>query len=228
MQQTKKALQAAGIVTILFLFITSLALAVSPDNFTAKMTTMGLAMPMAKMGNKTRMENIMMGGLVTISLMDQKKTIMMNTKNKTYFEKAMEDKVPSLYDPRAVIEKKKIGSETLDGHPCTKYDAVFYLKDKPQDKFNAVIWEAQDLGGLPIRNEMAVPESKKMGGPGKIVTEFKDIKVGAATAGLFEVPKDYKKVNSINEVMGMGQTGDMKEMLKQMQKMKNQKAPKEE
>jgi len=228
MNQKKKAIPATGIVTLIFLFMATLALAAPPDNFTAKMTTMGMSMPMAKMGNKTRVENVMMGGLVTISLMDQKKTIMMNTQKKTYFEKSMEDKVPSLHDPRAVIEKKKIGSETFDGHPCIKYDAVFYLKDKPQDKFNAVIWEAQDLGGFPIRNEMAVPESKKMGGPGKIVSEFKDIKVGAATASLFEVPKDYKKVGSMNEVMGMGQPGDMKEMMKQMQKMKNMKAPKEE
>jgi hypothetical protein len=65
-----------------------------------------------------------------------------------------------------------------------------------------------------------------MGGPGpsKIVTEFKEIKLGAATPAMFEVPKDYKKAASMNEVMGMG---DMKEMMKQMQKMKNQKAPKE-
>jgi hypothetical protein len=139
----------------------------------------------------------------------------------------MEDKMPSVHDPRAVIEKKKIGTETFDGHPCIKYDAVYYLKEKPQEKFNTVLWEAQDLGGLPVRTEMAVPESKKMGGPGKMVTEFKEIKVGAATAAMFDIPKDFKKVNSMNEVMGMGQSGDMKEMMKQMQKMKNMKAPKE-
>jgi hypothetical protein len=184
-------------------------------------------MPMAKMGNKTRLENVMMGGLVTISLLDQRKTIMMNTKTKTYFEKAMEDRVPSIQDPRAVVEKKKIGSETIDGHPCIKYDAVIYFKDRPQEKFNTVVWEAQDLGGFPIRNEMAVSESKKMGGPEKIVTEFKDIKLGAATAAMFEIPKDYKKAASLNEVMGMGQPGDMKDLIKQMQKMKNQKMPKE-
>jgi hypothetical protein len=213
--------------TTFFFLISALAFAAPPDNFTAKMMAMGIAMPMAKMGNKTRVENIMMGGLVTISLLDQKKTIMMNTNTKTYYEKAMEDKVPSIQDPRSVVEKKKIGSETVDGHPCIKYDAVIYFKDKPQEKFNTVVWEAQDLGGFPIRNEMAVPESKKMGGPEKIVTEFKDIKLGAATAAMFEIPKDYKKAASMNEVMGMGQPGDMKEMMKQMQKMKNQKMPKE-
>lgn len=221
MRFRKLTLTATGIVALLFVITGTLALAAPPDNFTAKMTTMGMAMPMAKMGSKTRVENIMMGGLVTISLQDQKKTIMMNTKNKTYFEKAMEDRhVPSIQDPRAVIEKKKIGSETIDGHPCIKYSAVFYLKDTPQEKFNATLWEAQDLSGFPIRYEMAIPEGKKMGGPDKIVTEFKEIKLGAATPAMFEVPKDYKKAASMNEVMGMGQQGDMKEMMKQLQKMK--------
>jgi hypothetical protein len=220
MTQKMRRNLATGLSTAIFFLMSVMAWAAPPDNFTAKIVTMGLSMPMAKMGNKTRVEHMMMGGLVTISLIDQKKTITMNTKNKTYFEKGLEDKIPSVQDPRAVIDKKKIGTETIDGHPCIKYDAVFYLKDKPQEKFNTVLWEAQDLGGLPIRTEMAVPESKKMGGPGKMVTEFKDIKVGAATAAMFEVPKDFKKVGSMNEVMGMGQQGDMKEMMKQMQKMK--------
>jgi hypothetical protein len=216
----------AGLLVAIFILLSALAQAAPPDNFTAKIVTMGMSMPMAKMGQKTRIENVMMGNLITISLMDQKKSIIMNSKNKTYFEKAMEDKMPSVHDPRAVIEKKKIGTETFDGHPCTKYDAVYYLKEKPQEKFNTILWEAQDLGGLPVRTEMAVPESKKMGGPGKMVTEFKEIKVGAATAAMFDIPKDFKKVNSMNEVMGMGQSGDMKEMMKQMQKMKNMKPPK--
>ncbi|MBI5605125.1 MAG: hypothetical protein HY879_17455 [Deltaproteobacteria bacterium] len=231
MMKPKKRMQLVTVlVAMTFFLISTLALAAPPDNFTAKLMIMGMSMPMAKMGSKTRMENMMIGGLVTISMMDVNKSITMNTKNKTYFESAIKEKVPSLYDPKVVIEKKKIGSETIDGHPCIKSDAVFYLKDKPQEKFNAVLWEAQDLGGLPIRNEMVVPESKTKGpGPAKIVTEIKDIKVGAANAGMFEVPKDYQKVSSMNEVMGMGQPGDMKgmqEMMKQMQKMK--KMPKEE
>ncbi len=228
MPQRKRLVIATGLLAVFFIILSTVAQAAPPDNFTAKMVVMGISMPMAKMGNKTRIENVMVEGLVTISLMDQKKSLTMNTKNKTYFESAVNDKVPSVHDPRTVIEKKKIGTESFDGHPCIKYEAVFYLKEKPQEKFKAVIWEAQDLGGLPIRNEMAVPEGKKAGGPGKLVTEFKEIKVGAATAAMFDIPRDYKKVNSMNEVMGLGQPGDIKELMKQMQKMKNLKGPKEE
>ena len=132
--------------------------------------------------------------------------------------------MPSFHDSDVVIDKKKIGSETIDGHPCIKYDAVIYHKDRPQEKFKALVWEAQDLGGLAIRNEMTIPEGKAMGkAGGKMVSEMKEIKVGGASASMFEVPAGYKKVNSMAEVMGMGQ-GNMPEMMKQMQKMQKKGA----
>jgi len=192
-----------------------------PDNFTAKMVMEGMEMPMAKMGNKTRVENPMMQGLITISNMDTKKTITFSTTNKTYMESVEKDKTPSLYDPKVVVDKKKIGADKLDGHSCTKYDAVIYLKDKPEEKFKAVIWEAQDLGGLAIRQEMTIPENKGMGkGAGKVVTELKEIKVGSAKASMFEVPKDYRKVDNMMEVMGGagGMEKNIQEMMKKMKK----------
>ena len=164
----------------------------------------------------------MIGGLITISLIDQKKTITMNTKNKTYFERVSRIRSPrSRIQGRSLI-KKRSGPRLLTGHPCIKYDAVYYLKDKPQEKFNTVLWEARDLGGLPIRTEMVVPESKKMGGPERWSRNLRN-QIRATTAAMFDVPKDFKKVGSMNEVMGMGQQGDMKEMMKQMQKMKTPK-----
>ena len=71
---------------------------------------------------------------------------------------------------------------------------------------------------MPIRTEIIVEAMQKAGGSGKMVSEMKEIKVGGATAAMFEVPKDYKKVNSMPELMGMG--GDMQNMMKQMQKGK--------
>jgi len=48
--------------------------------------------------------------------------------------------------------------------------------------------------------------------------KFKDIKLGAAKASMFEVPRDYRKVSSIPEVMGMGGMGNMDEMMKNIPK----------
>lgn len=215
----KKAFVLMILSCFLFcIFLTArVGFAAPPDNFTAKMVTEGMVMPMAKMGDKMRVENPMMPGFVTISLMGLKKMIMMSTVNKTYTEQIFGEEMPSIYDPKAVFEKKKIGSETIDGHPCIKYDTVFYLKDKPAEKYRATVWEAQDLGGLMIRSEMIIPEILRRGGPSKVVSELKEIRVGAAKASMFEVPSGYKKVNSMMELMG-GMEGMMDIMPEQMKK----------
>jgi hypothetical protein len=216
------------VLGLILLLAAGPVLAAPPDNFTAKMVTMGMSMPMAKMGNKTRLENVAGMGMVTISLMDAKKSLTLNTREKIYFEQALDDKMPSVHDSNVVIDKKKTGTETIDGHPCIKYDAVIHHKDRPQEKYKATLWEAQDLGGLAIRTEMTIPEGKAMGkGGGRMVSEIKEIKVGGASASLFEVPAGYKKVNSMAEVMGLGQMENMKDMMKQMQKMQK-KSPKAE
>jgi hypothetical protein len=211
--------------TMAFCFLTlglfsGSVLAAPPDNFTTKMVVNGMAMPMAKMGLKSRVQMVMMQDIYTITDSGTQKTIMVNPQSKTYYEQVQEKRgdAPSVHDPNVVMEKKKLGSETIDGHPCVKSEMTFYHKDTPTQKFKGTIWEAQDLGGLPIRTEIIVEAMQKAGGSGKMVSEMKEIKVGGATASMFEVPKDYKKVSSMPELMGMG--GDMQNMMKQMQKGK--------
>jgi hypothetical protein len=201
--------------------------AAPPDNFTATMVSSGMEMPMAKMRDRSRVENPGMKGLVTISLADAKKTIMMNSVGKTYYEQPVQNKeiTPDVYDPEMVLDKKKVGTDTIDGHPCVKYDAVFYRKSKPEEKHKATIWEAQDLNNFPIQTEVTVPANPNyQGSGGKMIMKFKDIRLGAATASMFEVPGNYRKVNSVQEVTGIGGMGNMNEMMKQMQK--GQRPPK--
>lgn len=197
--------------------------AAPPSNYTAKMVTMGMEMPMAKMGAKSRVENPMMNGVVTISEVGSGKVIMMSTVNKTYFEQEKQEQAPQIDDPGVTVDKTKIGSETLDGHPCVKYDIVMYKKDKPEEKYHGRIWEAEDLGGLAIRHEMNIPEGTP--GSGKMIMELKEIKLGAATASMFEVPADFRKVGSTMELMagaggypGPEDIEKMKEMMKNIRK----------
>ena len=218
-----------GYVSILatFLFLASFlftgvpAFAAPPDNFTATMVSSGMEMPMARMGTKSRAENPAMKGLVTITLGDAKKTIMMNTTAKTYFEQSMQERegAPDIHDADMVFDKKKVGTETIDGHPCIKYDATFYRRSKPEEKHKAVLWEAKDLKDFTVQTEMTVPANPKYpGSGGKMVMKFKEIKLGAATAAMFEVPRDYKKVNSMPELMGMGGVGNIGDMMKNLPK----------
>ncbi len=210
------------------LFTGSSVLSAPPDNFTATMVTSGMEMPMARMGNKSRVENPGMKDVVTISLGDAKKSIMMNTAAKTYFEQPIQDRenTPNAYDPDMVLEKKKVGAETIDGHPCIKYDAVFYRKSKPEEKYKATLWEAQDLKDFNIQTEMTLPPNPNYpGSGGKMVMKFKDVKLGAAKASMFEVPRDYTKVNSIPEVMGLGVMPNIEEMMKRMPKKQRPPRP---
>jgi len=197
------------------------AFAAPPDNFTATMVTQGMEMPMARMGSKSRVENAGMPGVITISLGDAKKTIMMNTTSKVYSEQINPEReqMPDMYDSDVAFEKKKVGNETVDGHPCIKYDTIYYRKSKPNEKHKATIWEAQDLKDFPIQMEISVPANPKYpGSGGKMIIKYKDVKLGAATASMFEVPGGYKKVNSPQEVMGFGGMGNMEEMMKKMPK----------
>jgi hypothetical protein len=210
-----------------FLFTGLPVYAAPPDNFTAIMVSSGMEMPMARMGTKSRVDNPAMKGLVTITLGDAKKTVMMNTAAKTYYEQPMREReqAPDVYDADVVFDKKKVGTETVDGHPCTKYDATFYRRSKPGEKNKATLWEAQDLKDFNIQTEITVPANPKYpGSGGKMVMKFKEIKLGAATADLFEVPRDYKKVNSMPEVMGAGGMGNIGDIMKNIPK--GQRPPK--
>ncbi len=218
---------ASFLFTAVFLVTGGPVLAAPPDNFTAIMVSSGMEMPMARMGTRSRTENPAMKGLVTITQGDARKTIMMNTAAKTYFEQPMRerDTAPNVYDSDVVFDKKKVGSETIDGHPCTKYDAIFYRKSKPAEKNRATLWEAQDLKDFTIQTEVDVPPNPKYpGSGGKMVMKFKEVKLGAATPDLFEVPKDYRKVNSMPEVMGAEGMGNIGDMMKKFPK--GQRPPK--
>ena len=202
-------------------------LAAPPNNFTATMVTSGMEMPMAQMGAKNRVENPAMKGMVTIHLADMKKSILLNTTNKTYFEQPIAERgnAADPYDPDVVFDKKKVGTDTIDSHPCIKYDATFYRKSRPAEKFKATLWEAQDLKGFTIQTEMTVPANPQYpGSGGKMLMKFKDIRLGAAKASMFEVPGDYTKVNSMPELMGLGGMGNFEEMMKNLPK--GQRPPK--
>lgn len=202
-----KKLILALLCTVVLMTGTS-AFAAAPDNFTGKMVIAGtgVVMDFARMGDKMRTDNPSIRGLVSISIPSANKSVSMYIPNKLYFEHPINtNEAPSLHNSNVVFDKKKSGQETIDGHPCIKYDTVYYLKDKPEDKYKAVIWEASDLGGLIIRYEIKMSDVKRPMPPGiggqTVVTEIKDIKIGAATSLMFEVPKDYKKAGTMQELM---------------------------
>lgn len=107
-------------------------------------------------------------------------------------------KTPSIYDqdPDYKIDKVKVGSETIDKHPCIKY-TVTITNTKTNEKFTGTAWEATDLQNLPIKWEMVTDKGQKS------AMELKNVKLNAATADMFEIPAGYKKAENMMEIMGM-------------------------
>lgn len=180
--------------------------AAAPDNYTARMVINTFYMDYAHMGKKTRVDNPMMKGMVTISLPDENKTIMIFEPSRTYFEQSFNYKEgkPTPMDSDVVMEKRKTGFDRVDGHPTTKYEVTYYHKSNPGKKYNATIWEANDIGGLIIRYEMPGQETKGPAGKSRLTMELKDIRIGGAKSEMFEAPQGFQKAGSMQQLMGSG------------------------
>jgi hypothetical protein len=95
-------------------------------------------------------------------------------------------------DEKPKVEKTKVGSETIDGHPCDKYKVtITYKSEKPQEGF---IWNARDLGGMTIRSEV---ENKDF----KMTTDLKNIVLKSSPASVFEIPQGYTESKDFMEIM---------------------------
>lgn len=127
---------------------------------------------------------------------------------------------------------KKVGKEKIQGFKCIIYEGTINVSEQ-QPAIPTKIWYSKELS-VAVRQEMTLAAPM-----GKIVSGMSNIKLGKQDKNLFKIPADYKKVNSLQEAMGvgsltlptMGGNGskspskeDMKKMMEQMQEMikKNQ------
>jgi hypothetical protein len=76
---------------------------------------------------------------------------------------------------------KKVGSETIDGYTCEKYETTMDQQGRPMKVY---MWIATDLG-VPIK--VAAED-------GSFTMEYKDIKPGEIADSQFEAPQEYKKM----------------------------------
>jgi len=91
-----------------------------------------------------------------------------------------ENKNPLVYYPDEVLDWKRIGNETVDGHPVVK--DVMTIHNKGDKEITLYRWFATDLG-WPIKAEAV---------DGSWVITYKDIKTGPQDPQLFEPPSGYK------------------------------------
>ena len=144
--------------------------------------------------DKVRMENEMAGGSYTIVRKDLKKVWMVMPPSKTYMEMGEGKKEEAAIPEEKVkgeVSRKVIGSETIDGHPCTKYEVIVKVGDKTMNTYQ---WMATDIN-FPVKTA-AVDGSWSM--------EYKDIKLGSQPDSLFELPAGYQKMSMPAMPAGVG------------------------
>ena len=135
--------------------------------------------------NKVRNE-VQAGGQTSIHILrpDKKVVWIIIPQQKAYVEMpithtAQQKMLPLTEDQKAKM--KKVGTETINGYTCDKYETTMSHQGKPMQVFT---WVATDLG-VPIK---IVSED------GSFSMEYKDIKPGQVADSLFDVPQDYKKM----------------------------------
>jgi hypothetical protein len=90
------------------------------------------------------------------------------------------------------IEKTKVGSEVIDGHPTDKFRVIITNKRGKVDE--GYEWNAKDLDGMTIRTETENNDFK-------IVMEIKNVVLKRPDNSLFEIPADYTESKDFMDLM---------------------------
>jgi outer membrane lipoprotein-sorting protein len=139
--------------------------------------------------------------MVTLTRPDKKTTYIIYPGMSAYCEAPKT--VATRTDAVPKIERTELGKETIDGHPCVKSKVL--ITDADGKTSELTVWTATDLNDFPIKSEMADKD-------GTVGTHFKDIKLAKPDPALFELPANYTRYNSVQEMM-------MQSMQKMMQQM---------
>jgi hypothetical protein len=135
-----------------------------------------------------------MAGSSSIVRKDLNKIWTIMTAQKMYMEMqgVADEKAPQMAEEqvKGEVSRKKVGSETIDGHPATKYEVTAKTDDKTV-RINQ--WWATDIN-FPIKTASA---------DGSWSVEYRDIQIGSQPDSLFEIPSGYKKMTIPGMPAGM-------------------------
>lgn len=136
-------------------------------------------------GDKMRNEINMDGQTnITITRPDKKVVWVAMPQQKMYMEMPLSDKMQqqiALKDPEVRARMKHLGTETVNGYECDKYEMSNMVEGKTVTQH---VWVAKKFG-LPI---------KSMTTDGSMSMEYRDIKVGGVADSVFEMPQGYQKM----------------------------------
>lgn len=135
------------------------------------------------------------GSIVMIFRRDKNIGWTLNPEKKLYMErpyneKEMEQATKKIIDSR---NEKVLGTENVNGFKCTKKEVETTVEFMGYKKtVKTIVWMSKRLD-MPVR-------TKSQDGS---MTELRNIKKGSPASKYFEIPKEYKKVSNMMELMGM-------------------------
>lgn len=121
---------------------------------------------------------------ISIARPDKKVVWVLMPAEKTYMEMPITEEAQEkilIKKPEDQAKMKLLGTETVNGYECDKYEMSTTVEGKPVKQYN---WVAKKLG-MAIKVEAA---------DGSFSMEYRDIKVGGVADSLFEVPQGYQKM----------------------------------
>lgn len=160
-------------------------------------TEMGLPSAAAanETGKKTKKQAGKAGGLgiehsIIITDAGQKTLTSIYPDLKSYVVMLMPAQIQKLHekDPNVatqVMQKEKLGEETIDGRLCYKYRMVTRTSGTTND---STVWFAKDLPELPVRIQND-----------KVIIVFRDIALAKPDAKLFEAPASYTRYDDMQK-----------------------------
>jgi len=90
------------------------------------------------------------------------------------------------------MERSAIGSETLDGHPCTKNKVTITIADG--EKHEVLVWTASDLKDFPIRLQAKDGENIE-------ISTYKDVQFIKLDPKQFEPPPGFSEYSDMSDMM---------------------------
>ena len=132
--------------------------------------------------DRFRMEITQPEHMTTITRMDKMIAWNIMHSQKMYMEMPFNPKSAPKTEIHGEIDRKQVGTETIDGHPAKKY-LITYKEGSHTEKVYQ--WLATDIN-FPVKTADI---------NNKWIQEYKNIKIGSQPNSLFELPEGYKKMH---------------------------------
>jgi len=131
--------------------------------------------------------------VITVVRPDKKSALIIYPALKAYAEVPMTAETVTEWTTDYQVQKRRLGQEKVDGHPCERNRVTLTGKGSPPQ--TATVWNATDLAQFPIRIELNQPEAT-------ISLHYTEISRTRPAAKDFEPPPGTVRYESVERLVG--------------------------